>query len=71
MATKSQRPKELESAVSSFNTAVEAMDRAEKTTSIPPAKTAFLSAKGLLTTIKVDLLSIRVGWPLINAHRIR
>lgn len=72
MATKSQRPKELEHALSSFNTAVEAVDRAEKTTTIPPVKAAFFSAKDLLAAIRVGSLSARIGRLLTDdVRRIR
>ena len=53
MATKSQRPKGRESVVSLLNTAIDAMDLAEKISSITPAKAVFGTVGVLLTMIKV------------------
>ena len=56
MSTKSQRPKGREGAVSTLNAAIEAMDLAEKISSITPAKAVFGTVVVLLTLIKVCFL---------------
>jgi len=71
MATKSQRREERENAVSSLNTAIEAMNRAEAVSNIPQVKAAFASASILLTTTRVSFLLVHVSWFLANAHRTR
>ena len=53
MTTKSQRPKERENAVSLLNAAIDAMDLAEKISSITPAKAVFATVGVLLAMIKV------------------
>ena len=53
MTTKSQRPKERENVVSLLNTAIDAMDLAEKISSITPAKAVFATVSVLLAMIKV------------------
>jgi hypothetical protein len=53
MATESQRPKGREGAISTLNAAIEAMDLAEKISSITPAKAVFGTVVVLLTMIKV------------------
>ena len=52
---KSQRPKGREGAISALNLAIEAMDLAEKTSSITPVKAAFSLVSTLLTMIRVCL----------------
>ena len=56
MKAESQRPKGREDATSALNAAIKAVNLAEKTSSIPPAKTVFSSASALLTTIMVRFL---------------
>jgi len=56
MATKSQRPKGRENSVSLLNAAIDAMDLAEKISSITPAKAVFATVGVLLAMIKVCLL---------------
>ena len=53
MATKSQRPKGREGTISSLNAAIDAMDLAEKVSSITPAKAVFGTVSVLLVMIKV------------------
>jgi len=59
MATESQRPKGRESAVSLLNAAIDAMDLAEKISSITPAKVVFATVGVLLAMIKVCFLLFR------------
>jgi len=60
MATKSQRPTPArEGTVSTLNAAIEAMDLAEKISSITPAKAVFGTVVILLTIIKVCFLLFR------------
>jgi len=66
MATESQRPKGRESAVSLLNAAIEAMNLAEKISSITPAKAAFGTVSVLLTMIKVCSLFSHDG--IFRAH---
>ena len=56
MATESQRPKGREGVISALNGAVEAMNLAEKTSTITPAKTVLGSVSTLLALIKVCFL---------------
>ena len=56
METKSQRPKGRENAVFLLNAAIEAMNLAEKVSSITPATAVFSIVGFLLTTIKVHFL---------------
>ena len=56
MTTKSQRTKGRDSALSSLNMALDALNRTEGATVITPAKAAFTSAGVLLTTIRVGFL---------------
>ena len=56
MAAKSQQPKGRENAVSSSNAAIDAMNLAEKISSITPAKAVFGTVNVLLTMIKVGFL---------------
>jgi len=53
MATKSQRPKGRENTISLLNAAIDAMDLAEKISSITPAKAVFATVGVLLAIIKV------------------
>jgi len=53
MATKSQRPKGRENAVSLLNAAIEAINLAENISSVTPAKAVFGTVNVLLTMIKV------------------
>jgi len=59
MATESQRPRGRESAVSLLNAAINAMDLAEKISSITPAKVVFATVGVLLAMIKVCFLLFR------------
>jgi len=61
MATKSQRPNGQDGALSSLNTAIDALNLAKSSASITPAKAAFDSAGLLLTTIRVGFLPSRVA----------
>jgi len=54
MATKSQRQKGRENSVSLLNVAIDAMDLAEKISSITPAKAVFATVGVLLAMIKVS-----------------
>ena len=54
MVTESQRPKGRENAVSLLNAAIDAMNLAEKISSITPAKALFATVGVLLTMIKVS-----------------
>jgi len=54
MATKSQRPKGRENSVSMLNAAIDAMNIAEKISSITPAKAVFATVGVLLAMIKVS-----------------
>ena len=56
MATTSQRPKERENAVSLLNAAIDAINLAEKISSITPATAVFGTVNVLLTMIKVCFL---------------
>ena len=56
MTPKSQRPKGRGSAVSPLNAAIEAMNLAEKISSVTPAKAAFGTVSLLLEMIKVRSL---------------
>jgi hypothetical protein len=53
MATNSQRPGERSGVVSTLNVTIDALDLAEETSSITPAKAVFGSVSILLTMIKV------------------
>jgi len=59
MATKTQRPKGRENAVSLLNAAIDAMDLAEKISSITPAKAVFATVSVLLAMLKVCFLLFR------------
>jgi len=54
MATGSQRPKGRANSVSLLNAAIEAMDLAEKISSVTPAKAVFATVGVLLAMIKVS-----------------
>ena len=56
MKSESQRPKGQEDAISVLNAAIEALNLAEKNSSIPPTKTVFAAASTLLTMIRVRFL---------------
>ena len=62
MATESQRPKGRESAVSLLNAAIDAMDLAEKISSITPAKAVFATVSVLLAMIKVFSFPSAMGY---------
>jgi len=53
MATTSQRLEHREGALSSLNAAIEAMNLAEKISSIAPAKAVFGSVSVILTMVRV------------------
>ena len=53
MEAESKRPKGQEAAISALNAAVEAMNLAEKISTIAPAKTVFGTVSILLTLIRV------------------
>ena len=71
MATKSQRPKGRDDALSSLNVAIDALNRAKEATGITPAEAAFTSATVLLIMIKVGFLPVHVGRLLTNLYRTR
>jgi len=56
METGSQRPEGREGAISALNAAIEAVNLAEKISSIPPAKTVLGSVSALLGAIRVFFL---------------
>ena len=56
MKAESQRLKEQEGTISALKAAIEAVNLAEKISSIPPARTAFSSVGTLLTIVKVCFL---------------
>ena len=56
MEAESQRPKGREGAISALDAAVKAMNLAEKTSDIVPAKAVFSSVRTLLTMIRVRFL---------------
>ena len=56
MKAESQRPKGREDAIPALNAAIEALNLAEKISSIAPAKAAFGSVNILLATIEVCFL---------------
>jgi hypothetical protein len=56
MNAESQRPKWREDPISALNAAIEALNLAEKNTSITPAKTVFSTVGPLLTMIRVRVL---------------
>ena len=60
MATGPQRPKAREGVISTLNAAIEAMNLANKRTSITPAKAVFGSASVILTLTRVCLLLVGV-----------
>jgi len=66
MIAKSQQPKGQDSALSSLNTVIDALNLAKEVSSITPAKAAFDSASDLLTRVKVSFLRfVLVGFWLI------
>jgi len=67
MAAKSQRPKGRENTVSLLNAAIDAMDLAEKISSITPAKAVFATVSVLLTMIKVCFLLFSDGVSRVHA----
>jgi len=58
MEAESQQPKKQEDAIPALNAAIEALDLAEKNSSITPAKTVFATVSSLLATIRVCLLRL-------------
>jgi len=61
MATKSQRPKRPDTALSLLNAAIDAMNIAKDVLSMTPAKAAFGSVSVILTMIRVGFLLFRVS----------
>ena len=59
MATKSQKSKGRENALSSLNAAIKAVDVAKGAVSGTPAQVAFSAAAVLLTMIRVSFLLLR------------
>jgi hypothetical protein len=55
MEFESQQPKGQEAAISALNTAVEAMNLAEKTSTVAPSKIVFGSVSTLLALVRVCL----------------
>jgi hypothetical protein len=66
MKAESQRPKGREDAISVLNATIEALDLADKNSSITPAKTAFATASTLLTMIRVRFLLLYNDLVLIH-----
>ena len=66
MKAESQRLEDRASAISALKAASEAVDLAEKTSSIAPAKTAFNSVSTLLTTIRVCFLFLCNDLPRVH-----
>jgi len=58
MEAESQQPKKREDVIPALNAAIEALDLAEKNSSITPAKTVFATVSSLLATIRVCLLRL-------------
>ena len=58
MEDKSQRPKGRDGAISTLNTAIDALNLAKELSSITPAGAVFGSVSVILTTIKVGLLLV-------------
>ena len=56
MATKTQRPKGRDGALSSLNIAIDGLNLAKEVSSITPAKAVFGSVAILLTMIRVSFL---------------
>ena len=71
METKSQRPKGRDSALSSLDAAISALDLARDATGMKPAKDAFGSANVLIAAIKVCFLPIHIGELLADVCRTR
>ena len=73
MKAESQRLEDRASAISALKAAIEAVDLAEKTSSIAPAKTAFSSVSALITMVSRvcllpfcnDLLQVHI-WSGLN-----
>jgi hypothetical protein len=61
MRTESQRPKGREDATSALNAAIEALDLADKNSSIAPAKSVFATTNTLLGMIRVRFLLLCNG----------
>jgi len=67
MIAESQRPKGRENAVSLLSEAIDAMDPAEKISSITLAKAAFGAVNILLVMIKPCFLLFRDAMPQVHA----
>jgi len=63
MATKPQRPKHRDVALSSLNAAVETLNLVKESASVTPAKAIF-------GTVSVVLTMIRVSFPLVCIERL-
>jgi hypothetical protein len=66
MKTEPQRPKGLEDSISVLNAAIEALDLADKNSSIAPAKSVFVAAGNLFKMIRVRFLLLYGGLVLIR-----
>jgi len=66
MTTKSQRPKGPDSALSSLNGAIEAIDLAKENSRITQAKAALGSVVIFLAVIRVSFLLVPIDQPLTN-----
>lgn len=64
MQASSQRPKERGGVLSTLNVAIEALNLAQESCSITPAKAAFGSVSALLTMIRVCSLLLDCGVPI-------
>ena len=69
MTDESQRPMGQNAALSSLNTAIDALNLAKETSTIIPAEAAFGSTSVLLATIRVGLLLVHAGRLLADVYR--
>ena len=71
MKTKFRQEKKPDDALSSLNTAIDALDLARDNATLKPARDSFHSATALLTTIRVRLLHFHVLLLLTGIRRTR
>ena len=69
MATKSQRPKGQDGALSSLNAAIDVLNLAKEAVGMAPVGAVFKSASDLLTIIRVSFLPAHIDRFLANVHR--
>ena len=68
MKAKPQQPKGREDVISVLNTTIEALNLADKISSITPAKTVFVTVSSLLTMIRVHFLLLYNDMLQIEIH---